>query len=53
MQSSDTFQSKLILCRDREDQEKVKQAIQRLKLLAKAHTLGEIDWKTLRDEGQR
>ncbi len=45
--------AELIPCRDKEDRQKVKQAIQRLKLFAKTHTLGGIDWKALRDEGRR
>lgn len=45
--------AELIPCRYKKDQEKVKQTIQHLKSFAKKHTLGGIDWKTLRDEGRR
>ena len=35
------------------DREQIKLTIQRFKQLAQGHTLGGLDWKTLRDEGQR
>lgn len=31
----------------------VQQAIQRLKVFSQNHTLGGMDWKSLRDEGRR
>lgn len=35
------------------DREQTKQAIERIKAFNQKHTLGKIDWKTLRDEGRR
>ncbi len=35
------------------DREKTRLAIARLNVLKKNHTLGGIDWKTLRDEGRK
>jgi prevent-host-death family protein len=35
------------------DRNAIKQTIQRLKEFGSQHTLGDVDWKTLRDEGRR
>ena len=35
------------------DKGKIRQSIQKLKKLAKAHTLAGLDWKKLRDEGRK
>ncbi len=35
------------------DLERIKENIQRFKILAQAHTLGGLDWKELRDEGRK
>lgn len=35
------------------DQEQSKHTIERIKAFGQKHTLGKIDWKTLRDEGRR
>ncbi len=35
------------------DREQTKQAIERIKSFCQKHTLGNLDWKTLRDEGRR
>lgn len=35
------------------DKEQIKLAIQAIKELRKKHTLGELDWKLLRDEGRK
>ncbi len=35
------------------DREQTKLTIQRFKQLAERHTLGGLDWKSLRDEGRR
>lgn len=35
------------------DREQSKQVIERIKAFNKKHTLGKVDWKTLRDEGRR
>lgn len=45
--------AELIPCKDKEDRQKIKLAIQDLKLFAKTHTLDGIHWKTLRDEKRR
>lgn len=35
------------------DRDSIKEAIERMKQFSKSHTLGGLDWKTLRDEGRR
>lgn len=35
------------------DRHAIKQVIQRMKEFSQSHTLGGLDWKTLRDEGRR
>lgn len=35
------------------DREQAKEAIKRIKEFSRKHSLGGLDWKTLRDEGKR
>ena len=35
------------------DKDRIRQTIERLKILGQEHSLGGLNWKTLRDEGRR
>lgn len=45
--------ARLVPITSRDDRDSVEKTIQRMKKFGQSHTLGGLDWKTLRDEGRR
>jgi prevent-host-death family protein len=45
--------ARLVPITSRDDRDSVEKTIQRMKKFSQSHTLGGLDWKTLRDEGRR